>query len=174
MIDYYQTIPELNIKGRMDTSKEFSKIGLPKDLTNKSVLDIGCNIGAFLIEAKLRGARNISGVESNFDWRILAKGIMVELNIDEFNGVPIYKSVEELTPFSDSADVVLLLSVTHVIEEMTGQDILDKAYKLTKYGGLLIVEINDRLQKQELVFPPNGKLFGKNKDNRSVWHFYKQ
>ena len=44
---------------------------LPKDLTGKSVLDIGCNAGFYSIEMKRRGAERVLGVD--FDPRYLAQ-----------------------------------------------------------------------------------------------------
>lgn len=163
MIPYYQSIPELGIKGRFDVAQQVKAIGLPDDLTGMSVLDIGCNTGAFLIEAMKRGASKCIGVEPNQDWRILGNGIMMELDVP----IRIYSRIRP----DDKFDVVLLLSVTHVAEGISGQDLLDHAYAVT--NKLLIVEINDRLQTEKLTLPKGAVLYGKNKDNRSVWHITK-
>lgn len=163
MIDFYQTIKELDVKGRFDVEEQVKAIGLPEDLTGMSVLDIGCNTGAFLLEAYKRGATTLVGEEVNNVWRWLGNGMMQELDVP----VRIYRKVRN----DDRFDVVLLLSVTHVAEGITGQDLLDRAYKMAKK--LLIVEINDRLQTEKLVLPKGGKLYGKNKDNRSVYTFVK-
>jgi SAM-dependent methyltransferase len=39
------------------------RFGFPKDLTGKTVLDIGCNAGFYSFAAKLRGARSVLGVD---------------------------------------------------------------------------------------------------------------
>ena len=83
----------------------------------------------------------------------------------------VYPSIEIIE--FDKYDLVLCLSVTHVSETQSGQEILDKAWARVKKGGLLILEVNDRLQTEKLVLPEGGKLYGKNKDNRSVHHFTK-
>src|SRR3712207_2885382 len=44
---------------------------LPKDLSRKSVLDIGCNAGFYSIEMKRRGAKRVLGIDS--DERYLAQ-----------------------------------------------------------------------------------------------------
>lgn len=162
-IPYYQSIPELGIKGRFDIKEQVKAIGLPEDLTGLSVLDIGCNTGAFLIEAMKRGATRLIGVEPNQDWRFVGNGMMLELDVP----IRIYSRIDP----RDKFDVVLLLSVTHVAEGMTGQQVLDNAYRAT--NKLLIVEINDRLQKEKLTLPKGAVFYGKNKDNRSIWHFNK-
>lgn len=161
---YYQSIPELGIKGRMDTPKEFDLIGLPKDLAGWQVLDIGCNIGAFLLETKKRGAGVLNGVEPNNDWRWLARGIIEEECWDcEIN------LKKQLIDFAYESDLVLLLSITHLIDNP--QETIDKAWNLTRK--LLIIEVNDRLQTIPIKLPEGAKLYGKNKDNRSVWHCYR-
>jgi predicted rRNA methylase YqxC with S4 and FtsJ domains len=163
MINFYQSIPELNIKGRFDMEAQFKAIGLPEDLKGQSVLDIGCNTGAFLIEALKRGASKCVGVEVNQNWRLLGNGIMVELDLP----IRIYSRIKPTEKF----DVVLLLSVTHVAEGISGQDLLNQAYKIA--NKLLILEINDRLQKEKLILPQGAKLYGANKDNRSVYKIFK-
>lgn len=164
MIPYYQSIPELGIQGRFDIQQQLKAIGMPDELNGLSVLDIGCNTGAFLLEAYKRGATKLVGIEPNQDWRILGNGIMAELDVP----IRIYSRIDP----RDTFDVVLLLSVTHVAEGMTGQDLLDYAYRIT--NKLLIVEINDRLQTEKLTLPKGATLYGKNKDNRSVWHCKKE
>ena|SRR3990170_623227 len=164
IIDYYQTIEELGIKGRKNTPEEFEKIGLPKDLKGQDVLDVGCNMGAFLVEAKKRGADLITGVEPNQDWRLLAEGVLTELYPD--GEWTIHQDIKDVV---NNYDLVLLLSVLHVCREP--QKVLDGAWNKTRR--LLIVEINDRLQTEQVKLPECGVLIGKNKDNRSVWHFRK-
>src|SRR5205814_7151443 len=44
---------------------------LPADLTDKSVLDIGCNAGFYSLEMKRRGAARVVGIDS--DERYLAQ-----------------------------------------------------------------------------------------------------
>lgn len=168
LIDYYQTISDLNIKGRKNTPEEFDKIGLPKNLKNKFILDIGCNIGAFLIESVKRGAFIANGIEPNLDWRLLANGIAFELKM---SSLVVLKSLDDLI-IGEGYDLILLLSVLHVCKE-NPQKLLDRAYEMTKHGGLLIIEINDRLQKIPVILPKEAKLYGKNKDNRSVYHCIK-
>lgn len=169
-IEYYQTIPELNIRGRMNTPEEFDKIGLPNDLQNKHVLDIGCNSGAFLYECRKRNAVVCHGVEVNNNWRYLAWGILNDnpLYWDKCNVI----ITGDLDNVLGNYDLVLLLSVLHVCEE-DPQDLLNKALEKLKSGGLLIVEINDRLQNKPINLPSNAKFYGKNKDDRSVYHVIK-
>lgn len=165
IVKYYQTIPELGIYGRMNTPEEFERIGLPQDLKRWSVLDIGCNIGAFLLECHKRGATTLSGIEPNNDWRWLCEGIFYEKNIEAAIGTDIDDVIEP-------HDLVLLLSISHLVYDP--QSLVDKAWKFTKK--LFILEVNDRLQTKDFTIPIDAKRFvriGKNKDNRSVYHLWK-
>lgn len=164
IIQYYQSIPELGIKGRMDTPVEFDAVGLPKDLTGWSALDIGSNMGAFCIEMKRRGARPIHGVEPNKDWRIIADGILSQFEVRDGEVYPI-AYMDDLVNAPPS-DLVLLLSVTHVIDN--GQELLKQAWKKTRR--LMILEVNHRLEKKKLEIPAHFTLYGKNKDGRNVYH----
>lgn len=161
---YYQSIPQLGIKGRQNTQEEFDKIGLPRKMDGWCVLDIGCNIGAFLLECSIRGADCLNGVEPNVDWRLIANGVAQEF--DDF--FDIKEDLIRNDYVMHEFNLVLLLSVTHLV--YNPQEIVDKAWELTAKDGLLIVEINDRLQVKEVKLPDGAKLYGKNKDNRSVWH----
>lgn len=160
-MNYYQTIPELGLEGRMNTPEEFEKIKLPKDLKGKSLLDIGCNMGAFLIEAIKRGAR-AEGIEPAVEWRVLAKGIALELGYFPI----VYEKKEDVIR---NYDVVLLLSILHNVGYP--QELLNWAWEHT--DKLLIVEINDRLQSDKVKLPEGAVKVGTNKDNRSVWHIKK-
>jgi SAM-dependent methyltransferase len=177
--EWYQTIPELDIEGRMNTPGEFEKIGLPKSMPDWEVLDIGCNTGAFLIECYKRGASRLCGVEPNKMWRTLAQGVWWEYERycvapNKFHEVDymIFENFNEAYTTGGGYNLVLLLSVTHVCEGISSQELLDKALELTT--GLLILEVNDRLQTEQLVLPDNAVLFGKNKDDRSVYHIWNE
>lgn len=167
LIPYYQSIPELGIKGRMNTEIEFNNIGMPEDLNGWSVLDIGSNMGAFCIRAWKCGAEEIHGVEPEMEWRVIASGIQAELERKKGLIIPIayVPSLEEAPP---TADLVLLLSITHLIPAAQAQKLFNEAWSRT--NKLMILEVNDRLQEMPLVIPKEFKIYGKNKDNRTVYH----
>lgn len=162
-IKYYQTIPSLGIEGRMNTPEEFDKIGLPEDLKEKTVLEIGCNIGAFLLQSCKRRAYIAHGVEPDIDWRLLANGIAVETG----ENLKVFPKMSALPRMH--YDVVLLLSVTHLVDDP--QKLINEAWDRT--SELLIIEINDRLQEKKVKLPKGAVEYGKNKDNRTVWHIRK-
>ena len=131
-------------------------------------------MGAFLLECFERGVDELDGVEPNSMWRFIAWGVLCEaIGLENFNdkGKEYPQINADFSGFPDGwYDLVLLLSITHVAEGMTGQEILDIAWGKVADGGLLIVEINDRLQKKPIKLPEGAIEYGKNKDNRTVWH----
>jgi len=60
-----EVLPGLYSSGWVDpVLKKLPYFGLPEDLTNKRVLDIGCAEGFFSFEAERRGAREVIGIDS--------------------------------------------------------------------------------------------------------------
>ena len=60
----YQPVPELNVPGQRNHAHRLRKMRLDEiDFRGKTVLDIGCNTGAFCREALRRGASRIVGVD---------------------------------------------------------------------------------------------------------------
>ena len=63
-----EVLPGLFSNGWSDPAVEkLPYFGLPEDLTNKRVLDIGCAEGFFSFEAERRGAREVIGIDSFTD-----------------------------------------------------------------------------------------------------------
>lgn len=174
----YQTIPELGIKGRMDTTQEYAKIGLPKDLTNQQVLDIGCNEGAYMLECLKRKASLVVGVDESLEWTTRARDVLADKN-NSYGGIAqlhTTDAIEYLEKKSFEKDtftynLILCLSVSHLVKYP--HTLVYGSMRLLAPGGLLIFEVNDRLQTIPLQIPESFKLYGKNKDNRSVYHYVK-
>src|SRR4051812_13520979 len=83
---------------------------LPKDLSGKSVLDIGCNAGFYSIEMKRRGADRVVGIDS--DERYLAQARFAA----EVCGVDIdlrQLSVYDVAALGEKFDVVLFMGVLY-------------------------------------------------------------
>jgi SAM-dependent methyltransferase len=59
----YQSFDER--KGTSRSHEKLAAIRMPKNLTGKRVLDLGCNEGFFCLEAKRRGAAEVIGIERN-------------------------------------------------------------------------------------------------------------
>lgn len=181
MLPSYQTIPELGVKGRMDTTIEYEAIGLPLQFekTRGKVLDIGCNEGAFMLECLKRGAKYVVGVDESQEWVDRAKKTMAyakeELKVAGLSNVicsDAYVYLKKFgSPWIKKFDYVLLLSVTHLVDDP--DKLLKYALNATIPGGMLILEVNHRLEKNKLTLPDNAKFIGKNKDDRSIYHITK-
>lgn len=180
-LPHYQTIPELGIKGRMDTTIEFKAIGLPDNFDKKQgkVLDIGCNAGAFMLECLKRGAKYVVGVDESEEWANRAKetmryaaedlkltGTSVVIQDDAFHYLKKFS-----TPWIKKFDYVLLLSVTHLVDDPN--KLFAWAFRAVMPGGTMILEVNHRLEKTKLVIPESAKFIGLNKDGRSIYHIMK-
>ena len=81
---------------------------IPRDLTGKTVLDIGCNAGFYSLEMKRRGAARVLGVD--FDERYLAQARFAAktLGLDiEFRPLSVY----DLGTLGEKFDLVIFMGV---------------------------------------------------------------
>jgi len=66
----YQTIridDNTILPGTHDTLKIWGRLGIPKNLIGKTLLDIGCSTGAYLLEALYHGADLVTGIDEAVD-----------------------------------------------------------------------------------------------------------
>jgi tRNA (mo5U34)-methyltransferase len=83
---------------------------LPDDLTNKTVLDLGCNAGFYSLEMKRRGAARVLGID--FDERYLAQARFAARTLGleiEFRKMSVYDVAE----IGETFDIVLFLGVLY-------------------------------------------------------------
>lgn len=81
---------------------------VPKELTGKTVLDIGCNAGFYSIEMKLRGASRVLGIDHDGDYLKQARFATEVLGLDiSFNLMSVY----EVGQLRERFDVVLFMGV---------------------------------------------------------------
>ena len=60
----YQALPELNLNGQRDTKHRIAAMQLERvNWYGKTVLSLGCNLGAFCFYAERQGARRVVGVD---------------------------------------------------------------------------------------------------------------
>src|SRR3954452_15072815 len=95
---------------------------IPKDLTGKTVLDIGCNAGFYSIEMKKRGAARVVGIDS--DERYLAQAHyaaeVLEADI-EFKNMSVY----DVATLGEQFDVVIFMGVLyHLRHPLLALDLL--------------------------------------------------
>ena len=103
----------VRVGGHVDSFEKLRRIGFPDAFDGASVLDVGCNLGFYLHEARRRGAGRLVGLEPNPDIFRLAR------EIDE----NVFGSGIELRPLSypyddralgdETFDYGLLMAVLH-------------------------------------------------------------
>ena len=83
---------------------------IPRDLTGKSVLDIGCNAGFYSMEMKRRGAARVLGIDFDEDYLRQARFAAEVNGLDiEFRSLSVY----DVGALGERFDVVLFLGVLY-------------------------------------------------------------
>ncbi|MFC3714809.1 class I SAM-dependent methyltransferase [Luteimonas soli] len=90
---------------------------LPNDLSGKTVLDIGCNAGAFSIEAKKRGAARVVGFDYSQKFIDQAKFCAEVLDLEIEYSVA---RVDDFLSASEPFDVVIFVGVLYHLEDPVG------------------------------------------------------
>jgi tRNA (mo5U34)-methyltransferase len=95
---------------------------VPKDLTGKSVLDIGCNAGFYAMEMKRRGAARVLGIDSDEDYLAQARFAAEVNEVDiEFRRMNVY----DVPQLREKFDVVIFMGVLyHLRHPLLALDIL--------------------------------------------------
>jgi tRNA (mo5U34)-methyltransferase len=95
---------------------------IPKDLTGKTVLDIGCNAGFYSIEMKRRGAARVIGIDSDERYLAQARYAAGVLEADiEFRNMSVY----EVGSLGEKFDVVIFMGVLyHLRHPLLALDLL--------------------------------------------------
>lgn len=83
---------------------------LPKDMTGKSVLDIGCNAGFYSFEMKRRGADRVLGIDMDEDYLAQARFAANVLDVEvEFARVSTY----DVASLQERFDFVIFMGVLY-------------------------------------------------------------
>jgi tRNA (mo5U34)-methyltransferase len=89
--------------------RRFSE-AVPRDLTGKTVLDIGCNAGFYGMEMKRRGAARVVGLDSDEEYLAQARFAAEVKGLDiEFRRMSVY----DVGALGERFDVVLFLGVLY-------------------------------------------------------------
>jgi tRNA (mo5U34)-methyltransferase len=115
---------------------------IPKDLTGKSVLDIGCNGGFYSIEMKKRGAARVLGVDFDEDYLAQARFAAQVTGLDiEFRQLSVY----DVGALGERFDVVLFMGVLyHLRHPLLALDLLYEH----AVGDLLVFQSMQRGSKE--------------------------
>jgi tRNA (mo5U34)-methyltransferase len=84
---------------------------LPEDLSNRSVLDIGCNAGFYSIEMKKRGAGRVLGIDSDDRYLAQARLVAEELGFAdiEYRNLSVY----DVGSLGERFDLVIFMGVLY-------------------------------------------------------------
>jgi len=128
---------------------------LPRDLSGKSVLDIGCNAGFYSIEMKRRGANRVLGIDS--DERYLAQARMAA-EVLGFNEIEFAKlDVYDVGAIGETFDLVIFMGVLYhlrhpllaldLIREHVAKDML--LFQSMQRGSKFVLEIEEDYDFEE-------------------------
>lgn len=123
---------------------------LPKTLTGKTVLDIGCNAGFYSIEMKRRGADRVLGVDSDERYLAQARLAAEVLGFDE--GMEFAKlDVYDVGALGERFDLVIFMGVLYhlrhpllaldLIREHVAKDLL--LFQSMQRGSKFVLELDD-------------------------------
>lgn len=197
--DWYQPFnipPFTDISGRFGYMDReiINPALLPKNMEGKTFLEIGCNTGKYCLEAKLRGANRVIGIDTDEMWvtraRFIAKKLKVDVEYLSLNGT-------EISPLG-KFDYVAMFSVIHLKYIKNPMKLLKTAYNAT--NEVFITEIFTRFFWREMYkfgfeifskhpFPTTSGMIeilkrdvgfkkveyaGKNKNNRDLFICFKR
>jgi SAM-dependent methyltransferase len=109
------------------------RVGLPEDLSGKTVLDLCCGRGFYCLEAKRRGASRVVGLDESAHNIDSARKTAASERLDiEFRTAP------PTAALTERFDVVLLVSVLHKLERPKHS--LWQVHSLLVPEGLLILQ----------------------------------
>ena len=125
---------------------KLKKLGIPENLQNKNVLDLGCNEGFYCFKCEKRGARCV-GIEKDPYWynQALRKK-------DKFSSFVYFinESWDFLPLLNYKFDIVLFLAAFHYIKN-NQLEVLTSVYNKLRNNGILILEVG-LLDKDESNF----------------------
>jgi tRNA (mo5U34)-methyltransferase len=119
---------------------------LPKDLSGKSVLDIGCNAGFYSMEMKRRGADRVLGIDSDDRYLDQARLAGEALGYDniEFRKLDVY----DVGALGERFDVVIFMGVLyHLRHPLLALDLIHEHVA----GDLLIFQSMQRGSREVLA-----------------------
>lgn len=144
----YQSLGDL--KGRRDIQHRCKIMKLPSDFGKRTVLDIGCNLGAMCIEAAKRNAGRVVGIDCHQKTIDIAKEYASAIGFSNIEYY-VYNIDNGLAPLqkiigNDKFDVLFVLSVLNNIKRSSLNDII-------KYycGSSLYLEGHSKQTKKELI-----------------------
>jgi SAM-dependent methyltransferase len=146
-----------NEPGDSNSFEKLKALKIPRDLVNKSFLDVGCNAGFFCIEAKKCGASRVIGLDINKQNIIDAKQ---RANNEKLDIQFIHDSWDNLP--NENFDYILFTSSLHYVENPIL--FFKNIYNHLNDNGTLILEcgvLNNGIYSPSVQWTPrvNGSCF---------------
>lgn len=149
--------PGVFLPGTQDSADKRDRVGLPVDLTGKTVLDIGCNDGGHAFECEKRGAEVDAFDLEPEGARVLAEYMRSKVNIFEADVFTFEKRRRY--------DIVLFMGVLYHVKDMMA--CLKKVYDLADNLVILETHVNRLGDPQPMaIFYPGATL---NNDPTNWW-----
>ena len=162
--DWYHSIelrPGIITPGRAAERNVLPFLGIPDDLSGKTVLDIGCWDGFFSFECERRGAKRVVATDV---WETLGRDAFDFARAELGSAVePVQASVYDLPDvLAERFDLVLFLGVLYHLKHPLLA--LEKVAEVTAPGGLAIVETavdaESLMDRPLMAFYPGDELNG--------------
>jgi SAM-dependent methyltransferase len=114
-----EVIPPRRDASILDSRAKLAAIGLPDDLSGKTVLDIGCAEGFFVVQAALRGAERAIGCDL-----VASRLRLAQISADSWRlGDRVMFSATDLfsIPAEWTSDIVMCFAVVHHLHASPGE-----------------------------------------------------
>ncbi len=160
---FYQSMPCINLKGLRDTEKRIKKLNFKDYTKDKTILDIGTNIGGILLNIE-ENYREAIGIEYNP--KLIAMADMIK-NYKKKNKLKFICSDFLTYKFDKSFDIILSLANHHTFDKGITNSLLyfDKIKKIISSKGILFLESHPSLYENPLEFERLANLL---KDNFTI------
>jgi len=163
--------------GSRDTLYRFDQMKIDKNLSEKSIVDLGCQLGSVLTECWNRGSRLLHGYDNEFDYidcaRDLARYNAMNINFLEFD------ITKDNLKFDRKIDIVFALSLYKHVGEKLFELLKSFDWDICYVESNAIQnrksdqakEIEDKFRKYNYDF--EFIEFTEDRSKRAVWKIYK-
>lgn len=136
----YQTFDFHNVQKDSNSQNKLLKSNLLNiDLSNKTVMDIGCNSGYFCFKFAEKNAKTIYGIDNNK--MFLEQAYEINKCFYNFNNI-IFKNDNFFDiKFDTKFDLIFCASVYHYFSNEQKVSFFKKCYELLNKNGILVIEI---------------------------------
>lgn len=147
---FYQSLEKINLSGLRLTKKRLETMEIDKYIKDKTILDIGSNIGAISLQVD-QTFRSFDNVEHNISLCKIGEKISKFINKKEIN---FYSEDFMKKKFIKNYDIILSLANHHTYDKgIKNTDLyFEKIFKLLKNNGILIIESHHPKYENEEKF----------------------